>query len=120
MIISRYLLLFLFNSPFVLLGYLNSLVSYKLKKISKSKFILRVIIWTAIFMGLIFAQPLYVFLFSNNLTDTEPLSLFDVIQITGIVITFYLANRAFEKADNLERRLQNLHREVSIKLSTKK
>ena len=60
------------------------------------------------------------FLFSKKLTTTEPLSLFDVIQITGIVITFFIATRAYTKIDLLEGRLQDLHRELSIRLAQNK
>ena len=67
--------------------------------------------------GLLFAEPFYTWLFSNDLTDTESLSLFDVVQITAIVITFYILNRVRIKAERTERRLNDLHQELSIKLS---
>jgi hypothetical protein len=73
--------------------------------------------WLSILGGLIFAESIYGFLFSNNLTQTEPLSLFDVIQITGIIVTLFIANQAHTKADLLERRIQDLHQELSIRLA---
>lgn len=117
---SRYLILVLLNAPLVFTGILSTLVSYKLKRVSKRKFMIRLVAWLVILLGLFFAEPIYQFLFSNNLTATEPLSLFDVIQITGIVFTFYLASRAYEKAETTERRLQSLHQEISILLSKTK
>ena len=114
---SRYLILILLNTPLVLVGMLSTLVSYKLGRMNRRRFGVRLLLWLAILSGLLFAEPIYAFLFSNNLTKTEPLSLFDVIQITGIVFTFYIANRAFEKSEVLERRLQDLHQELSIRLS---
>ncbi len=72
-----------------------------------------------ILAGIALADPIYRFLFSNNLTQTEPLSLFDVMQITGIVIALFLANRSRTKLDILERRVQDLHQELSIQLSKK-
>jgi hypothetical protein len=65
------------------------------------------------------AEPLYEWLFVNNLTQTESLSLFDVIQITAIVIVAYMTNRCYIKIETLEKRANDLHRELSIRLSKK-
>jgi hypothetical protein len=116
---SRYLLLFLLNLPFVLIGLLSAITSYKMKTSSKRRLVTQVIIWLILLVGLAIAEPLYSWLFSNNLTATEPLSLFDVVQITAIVIIFYIANRARAKLDATEKRLQDLHQELSIKMSKK-
>lgn len=85
-----------------------------MKRISSTRFWTQVILWLVILAGLIMAEPLYTWLFTNDLTDTEPLSLFDVIQITAIVIIFYIANRTRAKLERLEKRLQDLHQEISI------
>lgn len=116
---SRYLLLLLLNIPFVLAGLLSAITSYKLHRSSKKRLVTQVAIWLIVLAGLILAQPMYEWLFSHNLTASEPLSLFDVIQITAIVITFYIANRVRAKTQLLERRLQDLHQELSIILSKK-
>jgi len=96
---------------------INALVSYKLAKISKRRFLFQSLFCIVIFIGLASAQPIYEFLFSNNLTHTEPLSLFDVIQITGIIALIFMAQRTRTKLETLERRVQDLHQELSIKLS---
>ncbi len=114
---SRYVILLILNTPFIIGGLFNALVNYKLSKISKQRFIFQAFLWIFIFIGLAATQPIYEFLFSNNLTQTEPLSLFDVIQITGIVILFFLINRSRTKVDLLERRVQDLHQELSIRIS---
>lgn len=116
---SRYLLLFLLNFPFILTAILSALTQYKLGKSSKRRFIAQTILWLVILIGLLIAQPLYEWLYSNELTQTEPLSLFDVIQITAIVVTFYIANRTRAQLESTERRLQDLHQELSIRLSSK-
>lgn len=116
---SRYLLLLLLNLPFIMAGLLSALTQYKLRKSSKRRFIAQAILWLTILLGLITAQPLYEWLYSHELTQTEPLSLFDVIQITAIVTTFYIANRTRAKLDETERRIQELHQELSIKLRSK-
>ncbi len=114
---SRYLLLVLLNTPLVLAGLLSALVEYKMDKISGKSFARQVVIWVVIFTGLASAKFIYEFLFSNGLTQTEPLSLFDVIQITGIIIVLFMSNRSRIKLEALERRVQDLHQELSIKLS---
>ena len=117
---SRYLILFILNAPLVVAGLLSTIVSYKLNKVSRSRFIFRLILWVGILLGLIFAKPIYTLLFSHNLTESEPLSLFDVIQITGIVLTYYIASHALTKVDALERRVNDLHQELSIFNSKRK
>jgi hypothetical protein len=115
---SRYLLLLLLNLPFVMMAILSAITQYKLKRISRKKMSIRVILWLIVIIGLALAQPLYEWLLSRNLTDTEPLSLFDVIQITAIVVLFYITNRLRAKVEVLEKRTQDLHQEISIRLSS--
>jgi hypothetical protein len=117
---SRYLLLLLLNLPFVLLAILSAITQYKLKRSSKKRLFVQISIWLIVLAGLLLAESVYNWLFTNRLTMTEPLSLFDVIQITAIVIVFYIANRSHTKVEVLERRVQDLHQELSIRLSTKK
>ncbi len=105
------------NLPLIIAGILSAVVAYKLKQTNRRRLIFRISLWLFILLGLLLAEPLYTFLFSNHLTQSEPLSLFDVIQITGIIFTLFIANRAHIKADLLERRIQDLHQELSIQLS---
>lgn len=114
---SRYLILFLLNAPFVLAAIVNALVSFKLKKISRRRFTFQFIVGIIVLAGLASAKLIYEFLFSRNLTQTEPLSLFDVIQITGIIAIIFVAQRTRTKVETLERRVQDLHQELSIRLS---
>lgn len=116
---SRYLLLFLLNLPFILVGMLSALTQYKLKKLTLRSFLVQTMIWLAVAFGLLIAEPLYEWLFARGYTYTDSLSLFDVVQITAIVIIFYIANRTRMKLERLERRLNDLHQEISIRLSEK-
>lgn len=117
---SRYLLLFLLNLPFILAGLLSSTTQYKLKKISKKRYVFQSILWLSIALGLGLVSPIYNFLYNHELTNTEPLSLFDVIQITAIILIFYLYSRVRQKLENTEKRLSDLHQELSIRLSSNK
>ena len=116
---SRYLILIIFNAPLIIFGMVNTFVGYKLGHMSKKRFIFGLLFWFMIFGGLLSVHPIYNYLFSNNLTQTEPLSLFDVAQITGIIFTLLIANKAYGRVDQLERRVADLHQELSIKLSEK-
>lgn len=95
----------------------NTLVGYKLGRMSRRRFFFGLTFWLILLAGLVFLQPIYDFLFSNHLTQTEPLSLFDVVQITGILFTLFVANKAYGKVDQLERHVHDLHQELSIQLS---
>lgn len=114
---SRYLILVLLTAPFIIASLLNALVSFKLSRISRRRFLFQTVWWLLVLIGISCAKPAYEFLFSNDLTQTEPLSLFDVIQITAIVALIFTANRTRSKVDNLEKRVQDLHQELSIRLA---
>lgn len=116
---SRYTLLLLLNLPFILAGILGNITQNKLGKSSKNRLRAQLLLWFIILSGLIIAEPLYEWLYGHRLTQTEPLSLFDVIQITAIIITFYIATRTRAKLEDVERRLNDLHQELSIRLSKK-
>lgn len=115
---SRYLLLVIINMPLILAALLSALVDFKMGKYSFRKYLWQTFVWVVILIGLASVQTIYSFLFSNHLTQTEPLSLFDVMQITGIIVVLFIANRSHNKIEALERRVQNLHQELSIKLSS--
>jgi hypothetical protein len=117
---SRYVLLLLLNLPFVFLAVLSAITQYKLNRSTRKRMVIQISAWLLVVTGLALAQPFYDWLIKNRLTITEPLSLFDVVQITALVIIFYAANQNRAKVDVLERRVQDLHQELSIRLSTRK
>lgn len=114
---SRYSILVILNIPLIFAAILNAIVSYKLRHLSLRRYLFKLIFWLIVLTGLIFAETIYNFLYSEGLTKTEPLSLFDVMQITGIIYVFFLVNRLYVKVDILEKRVQDLHQELSIRLS---
>lgn len=114
---SRYLILFLLNIPIVMAGLLGVVVDFKLKKISRRSFVMQVAGWILITIGLASAYSIYQFLFTQHLTQTEPLSLFDVIQITAIILLLHIANRLRIKLETLENRVHAMHQALSIRLA---
>jgi hypothetical protein len=105
--------------PLVIAAITGSFISYKLGRTSRRRMVLKIIFWVFLLIGLILVQPLYRLLYDKQLTESEPLSLFDVLQITGIIYVFYTVNRLYARLDSAERRFQDLHQELSIRLSEK-
>jgi len=118
--VSRYLILVILNTPLVLLALLNAIVSYKLNHITFRRMIFKIVFWFTVATCLLFTETIYRFLYTNGLTQTEPLSLFDVIQITGVILMFFLVNKLYVKVDVLEKRMQDLHQQLSIRLANDK
>ncbi len=115
---SRYTLLLLLNIPFIIAAILGIVTRYKIGHASKKRFMAQILIWLIILIGLLLAQPAYNWLRANGLTDTDSLSLFDVVQITAIVLLFYLLNQLRSRLETVDNRLQKLHQELSIQIST--
>lgn len=115
----RYLILVLCNLPIILLALVNIITQYKLKKVSITRFQHQIIIWTVVLIVLLGSFPLYNILNGRSAFDSNELSLFDIVQTTVIVFLFYAFNNLRQQLDQNERRLRDLHQELSIKLSGK-
>lgn len=116
---SRYLILVILNLPFVLAAIFSAYVNYRMGRLPRRKLVSQVIFWLLVLAGLSTAEPIYQWLFSHDLTQTEPLSLFDVVQITAIIIVIYGLSRLRLRVDALEEKLKLFNTEVSIELSRK-
>lgn len=117
---SRYFLLILFNLPFIALALLGIITRYKMNRISRRRASWQIAAWLVLLLGLVAAEPVYMWLASHQYTDTSSLSLFDVIQITAIMLLLYIVNGLSLRLEQTEKRLSDLHQELSIRLSDKK
>lgn len=115
----RYLILVLLNLPIILVALVNIVTQYKLKKVSAGRFRHQLILWIVIMVVLIGSFPLYNMANGKAAFDSEELSLFDIVQTTAIIFLFYIVNNQRQRNDQSERRLRELHQELSIKLSDK-
>ena len=116
----RYLILIILNLPIILLALVNIITQYKLGRVSKNRFRHQLIIWLLILAVLIGAFPFYNILVGRPAFDSYALSSFDIVQTTGIILLFYIANNQRQRLDQNERHLRDLHQELSILLSTDK
>lgn len=113
----RYVVLVLLNLPIILLAFINMLTQYKMHKVSKQRFQLQLLTWLAILILLISSFPLFNYFNDKPILDSSELSLFDIVQTTAIIFLFYIINHQRQNIERNEITLQELHRELSIKLS---
>ncbi|MCB0538107.1 MAG: DUF2304 family protein [Bacteroidetes bacterium] len=116
---DKYTLLLILNLPIALMGLLAVLEQYHKKRIGKISLILKTMFWLSVIIGLLFSDTLYEYLVANSLTDSTPLSIMDVVLITGLNVSLVMHSSQFIKLDNLERQINELHEILSIKLSKK-
>jgi hypothetical protein cdiviTM7_01388 len=115
----RYLVLVLLNVPIILAALINIVTQYKLRKVSPARFRHQLIIWLILMIVLIGSFPLYNISIGHPPLDSSELSLFDILQTTAIILLFYIVNNQRQRIDQNERRLRDLHQELSIRLSQK-
>lgn len=113
----RYLILLLLNIPIVSIALLNLITKFKLKKITKRRFKIQMILWAILLIVLIFSFPLYNYLAGKPTLDSQELSLFDIVQTTAIIFLIYVINNMRQKAEWNEKTIRDLHQELSIRLS---
>lgn len=116
----RYVILVLLNLPIILVALVNIVTMYKLKKVSPNRFRHQIILWLLIMIILIGSFPLYNALTGRPMLDSSELSLFDIAQTTIIIFLIYSINNQRQRQDQNERRLRELHQELSIRLSRNK
>lgn len=113
----RYLVLILLNVPIILLALVNIVTQYKLNKVSQGHFRHQIIIWLGALVVVIGSFPLYNTLVGRAALDSHDLGLFDIIEVTAIIFLIYIVNNQRQRADQTEKRLRDLHQELSIRIS---
>lgn len=113
----RYLFLILLNVPIILLALVNIITQYKLHNVSRNRFRHQLIIWIVALIVIIGSFPVYNMLVGRAPLDSHELSLFDIVEITAIVFLIYTANNQRQQYSQTKKRLDDLHQELSIRLS---
>lgn len=114
---SKYTLLVLLNVPFVVFGVIKSVASYKKGKVTPFGLAARLVFWLLVLLGLVFAEEIYNYLITNGLTDSDPLSIADVVLVTGLSFCLFLIIRLYAKIETQQRRFDALHEKLSVSLS---
>ncbi len=114
----RYIILVILNLPIILLALINIVTQYKLGQVNKNRFYHQLIIWLVILAVLIASFPVYNTLVGKAPLDSSELSAFDILQTTVIIMLFYIANTQRQRQDRADKRLRELHQELSIRLSS--
>ena len=117
---NKYVILIIFNLPFVIFGIASALSRYKESSLGRLSLLIRLVFWIIIGLGIVFAQQIYNYLVRNDLTNSQPLSLADVILVTGVDFCLFLTIRIYSRIDHLERRFSELQEQLSITLSKKR
>jgi len=115
----RYLLLLLLNLPVILLALMSIVMQYKMKRMPRERFRSQMILWSVALVVMVCSFPVYNLLIGKPLLDSAELSLFDIVEITVIVMLVYTLNNQRQKMERTEKTLRDLHQELSIKLSNK-
>lgn len=113
----RFLILLALNVPIISIALLNLVTRYKLRKVSKRRFNVQMLLWAILLVVLICSFPLYNLLSGRPLLDAQELSVFDIVQTTAIIFLIYVVNTMRQRIEWSERTIRDLHQEVSIKLS---
>lgn len=114
---NKYVLLVVLNSPFIFLGILRAVRRYNMSEINLLSLLARLVFWVSVLTGLIFANNIYIYLSSNGLTNSPPLSLADVVLTTGVIFCIYSIIGLYARLDKSERRATELHEKLSMYLS---
>lgn len=115
----RYLILIALNTPIIFLAFLNVVTQYKMRRISRRRFYRQLLLWVILLTVLIGSFPVYNLIIGRSVLDSIELSAFDIVQTTAIILLFYVINNQHRKIEQSERRLRDLHQELSIRLSDK-
>jgi hypothetical protein len=114
MLTSKYALLVLVNLPLIIIGIVSAVTGYKTSRISKKRCVVEVVFWLLVGVVLSLVEPLYNALVKHNLTDSQPMSIFDMVLLTLILFCFLLIKNANERASQLAKKVSRLHENLVI------
>lgn len=120
MLFTKYNILILLTLPILILFLIRIYDNYKRKKISVRGLIILGGFWLLLTLGILFNQQIFNYFDTTKLTQSTPLSLYDVLQITAIILLIYLAFRQTFKIEELQNKLSKLNQEIALRNSKKK
>lgn len=111
---NKYILLIIINAPLIMLGVISAVTDYKTSRISRNRCTLQVLSWLIIGLSLVMVQPVYDILIRSNLTESPPLSVFDIVLLSGVLFCLLLIKRTNEKVDVLSKKVSRMHENIVI------
>jgi hypothetical protein len=111
---SKYVLLVLINSPLIILAVLMAVTGYKTGRSTRRRCGVVVTFWLMVGIGMFFVEPAYDSLVRANLTDSPPMSVFDIILLTGIIFLMLLIVQLYERLTTLSRKVSKMHEGIAI------
>ena len=113
--LTKYNILIILCLPILLLFLLRIYDNYKRKKISTRGLVILLIFWSTLTLGILFNQQIFDYLEESNLISSTPLSLYDTIQITAIILLIYLVFRQTFRIEDLQNKLSRLNQEITLR-----
>ena len=111
---SKYILLLLINVPLLTVGILEAVSGYKTKRMSRRRAVVQVIFWLSVGTGLVLLEPVYNALIRFNLTNSTPLSIFDIVLLTLLLFCLFLIKKSNDTISRLNRKISRLHESIVI------
>jgi hypothetical protein len=120
MIFTKYNILIILCLPILILFLIRIYDGYKRNKISFRGLIILLLFLIILSFGILFNKQFFNYFETTRLTDSTPLSLYDVIQIVAIIALIYQAFRQTYKIENLQNKLSRLNQEIALKYARNK
>jgi hypothetical protein len=111
---NKYVLLVFINAPLILLALLMAVTSYKTGRSTRRRCTVLVVFWLLVGAGMLFVEPAYNTLVRANLTDSPPLSVFDIILLAGLVFLLFVVVQLYDKLNALSRKMSRMHEGLAI------
>jgi len=114
MFFTKYNLLIILSSPILMLFILRIYDNYKRKRISLRASILLGLFWMILLTGVLFNKLIFELILRSKLSDSTPLSLYDMIQIVAIIFLIYVAFRQSFKIEDLREKITKINEEIAL------
>ena len=114
MFFTKYNLLIILSSPILMLFILRIYDNYKRKRISLRAGILLGLCWLILLIGVLFNKYVFEIILRSKLSDSTPLSLYDMIQIVAIIFLIYVAFRQSFKIEDLREKITKINEEIAL------
>jgi hypothetical protein len=111
---NKYAVLIIVSLPLLLIAIVGSITNYKTNRITKRRCIIDVVFWLLIGILLIFIEPIYNTLIRHNLTNSAPMSIFDVILLTIILLCMILIKQINVKLSQLNKKVSRMHENIVL------